>query len=143
MLRILNIALLLAVMMTFISSSHAEENIQSLLNNGKKAIENGKYQEAVKCLGEILTASGDQTNNPKITAFGATVQAYGLLNMNNPQMRPMAKQYLETAINKDPEWGFPKQLLRETSKKYKYSKTPENEARETIAKKLKDLVKPS
>lgn len=123
------IIICIAISLLFVSTLFANENIESLLKKGKDAIETGKYQEAVTCLGKILTASGNETTDPEITAFGATVQAYGLLNMNNPQMRPMAKQYLETAIEKDPKWKFPKQLLKSVES---YSKTPKKESDEIM-----------
>ncbi|MFH1411345.1 MAG: hypothetical protein ABIG55_01710 [Candidatus Omnitrophota bacterium] len=87
-------------------------DIEMLLKDGKSAIEKGEYEKAVTCLGEILTASGNETDDPGITAFGATVQAYGLIRMNNPQTNQMAIQYLQTAIDKDGEWEYPKKLLK-------------------------------
>ena len=109
---LLNIATFILITSIVTLPCYAETNVQNLLSDGRKAIENGQYQKAVNNLGEILTASGNKSNDPKIMAFGATVQAYGLLNSNNPNMRPMAKQYLETAISNDPEWAYPKKLLK-------------------------------
>ena len=88
------------------------DNAKLLLKNGKTAIENGKYEEAVNRLGELLTLSGNKSDDPEVIAFGATVQAYGLLKLNNPQMTPMAKQYLEKAVINDPKWAYPKELLK-------------------------------
>ena len=92
-------------------------DMETLLNNGKTAIENGRYEDAVSCLGELLTASGDKTNDPKIVAFGSTVQAYGVWKMNNPQMTPMVIQYLNKAIAVDPTWKYPEKLLKEVEGK--------------------------
>lgn len=92
-------------------------DIETLLKDGKTAIENGKYEEAVSRLGEILTASGDKTNDPKIVAFGSTVQAYGIWKMNNPQMKPMVIQYLNKAISADPTWKYSAKLLKEVEEK--------------------------
>lgn len=96
----------------FIISANADGDIEALLSKGKIAIENDKYQEAVNQLGEILTASGNESNDPRIVAFGATVQAYGIWKLNKPEMMPMVKQYLEKAITEDPGWEFPKELLK-------------------------------
>ena len=92
-------------------------DIETLLKDGKTAIENGKYDEAVSRLGELLTASGDKTNDPKIIAFGSTVQAYGVWKTNNPQMMPMVIQYLNKAITADPTWEYPEKLLKEVERK--------------------------
>jgi len=92
-------------------------DIETLLNNGKTAIENGKYEEAVSRLGELMTASGDKTNDPKIVAFGSTVQAYGIWKMNDPQMTPTVVRYLNKAISADPTWKYPEKLLKEVEGK--------------------------
>ena len=92
---------------------YSESDITFLLQNGKIAIEKGEYEKAVDYLGKILEASGNQTNDDKIVAFGATVQAYGIWKMNNPQMNSAVIQYLNTAIVRDPSWGYPKKLLKE------------------------------
>ena len=92
-------------------------DIETLLKDGKTAIENSKYEEAVSRLGELLTASGDKTNDPKIVAFGSTVQAYGVWKMNNPQMTPTVIQYLNKAIAADPTWKYPEKLLKEVEGK--------------------------
>jgi hypothetical protein len=92
-------------------------DIETLLKDGKAAIENGRYEEAVSRLGELLTASGDKTNDPKIVAFGSTVQAYGVWKMNNPQMIPMVIQYLNKAISADPTWKYPEKLLKKVEGK--------------------------
>lgn len=92
-------------------------DVETLLNDGKVAIENGRYEEAVNRLGELLTACGDKTNDPKIVAFGSTVQAYGIWKMNNPQMTPMVTQYLNKAISADPTWKYPEKLLKEVEGK--------------------------
>ena len=46
-------------------------------------------------------------------AFGATVQAYGVWKMNNPQMHSTIIEYLNKAITRDPSWEYPKKLLKE------------------------------
>ncbi len=86
---------------------------ETLLKAGKTAIENGEYKKAADYLGKILEISGNQTNDPKIVAFGATVQAYGIWKMNNTQMKPMVVQYLNKAITNDSSWKYPKKLLKE------------------------------
>ncbi len=68
-------------------------------------------------LGELLTASGDKTNDPKIVAFGSAVQAYGVWKMNDPQMTPMVIQYLNKAIAADPTWKYPEKMLKEVEGK--------------------------
>lgn len=88
------------------------EDMKSLLKVGRTAIENDKYEEAVSCLGELLTISGNKSDDPKVIAFGSTVQAYGIIRLNNPEMNSMAKQYLEKAIINDPNWKFPRELLK-------------------------------
>lgn len=90
---------------------------ETLLKDGKTAIERGQYEEAVNRLGELMTASGDKTNDDKIVAFGSTVQAYGLWKMNNPQMNSMVVNYLNKAIARDPSWAYPKKLLKEVEGK--------------------------
>lgn len=92
-------------------------DIETLLNNGKAAIESGKYEDAVNSLGELMTASGNKTNDPKIVAFGSTVQAYGLWKTNDPQMTPMVVRYLNKAITADPTWKYPEKLLKEVEGK--------------------------
>jgi tetratricopeptide (TPR) repeat protein len=82
-----------------------------LLGNGKLMIENGEYEKAVDCLGKILEGYGDKTNDPQVVAFGSAVQAYGIWKMNNPQMKQMIIQYLNTAIELDPTWEYPKKML--------------------------------
>lgn len=96
----------------FVVNTFAAE-METLLKDGKAAIENGKYEEAVSRLGELMTASGDKTNDPKIVAFGSTVQAYGIWRMNDPQMKPTVIRYLYKAISADPTWEYPKKLLKE------------------------------
>lgn len=92
------------------------DNAKLLLKNGKNAIENGKYEEAINRLGELLTLSDNKSDDPEVIAFGATVQAYGLLKLNNAQMVPVAKEYLEKAIINDPTWAYPKELLKKSNK---------------------------
>jgi len=114
--KVMSGILLLMVALTLTVDANASE-IDALLNAGKLAIENGRYEEAVSRLGELLTASGDKTNDPKIVAFGSTVQAYGVWKMNNPQMTPMVIQYLNKAIAADPSWEYPEKLLKEVEGK--------------------------
>lgn len=92
-------------------------DVKMLLNDGKNAIEKGEYEKAVDYLGKILEMSGNQTNDPKIVAFGAAVQAYGIWKMNNTQMKPMVIQNLNKAITNDPSWEYPKKLLKEVEGK--------------------------
>ena len=108
--------LIISVPLTMPITAFAAD-IEILLNDGKTAIENGKYEEAVNRLGELLTASGDKTNDPKIVAFGSTVQAYGVWKTNNPQMTSMVIQYLNKAIAADPTWKYPEKLLKEVEDK--------------------------
>jgi len=88
-------------------------DVETLLRDGKATIERGEYEKAVDYLGKILEMSGNQTNDPKIVAFGATVQAYGIWKMNNAEMKPMVIQNLNKAIANDPKWEYPKKLLKE------------------------------
>lgn len=88
-------------------------DVETLLRDGKATIERGEYEKAVDYLGKILEMSGDKTNDPKIVAFGATVQAYGIWKMNNTQMKPMVIQNLNKAITNDPSWEYPQKLLKE------------------------------
>lgn len=92
-------------------------DIEALLKDGKSAIENGQYEQAVNRLGELVTASGDKTNDDRIVALGSTVQAYGLWKMNNPQSTPMVIIYLNNATARDPSWEYPKKLLKEVTGK--------------------------
>lgn len=108
--------LFFSLMFVVCSFANAAE-IDTLLNTGKVAIENGEYEKAVDCLGKLLEKSGDKTNDPKIVAFGSTVQAYGVWKMSNPQMTPMVIQYLNKAISADPTWEYPKKLLKEVERK--------------------------
>lgn len=100
------------LMLTLVAVTDAS-NADVLLNSGKLAIENGEYEKAVDCLGKILEASGNESNDDKVVAFGATVQAYGLWKMNNPQMKSMVLDYLNKAIARDSSWQYPKKLLKE------------------------------
>jgi hypothetical protein len=109
--------LIVCIIVLSCSVCFGENDISMLLQKGKDAIENGKYEDAVNRLGEIMTASGDQTNDPKIVAFGSTVQAYGIWKMNNPQMTPMVIQYLNKAITADSTWEYPQKLLKEIENK--------------------------
>lgn len=100
-------------------------DVDNLLKTGREFIEKGEYVKAVDCSGKILAALGNETNDPKITAFCATVQAYGLLHSEpytgsdsdkiayKRQIAPLAKRYLRQAIELDPTWEFPKKLLKE------------------------------
>jgi len=92
-------------------------NVDEMVKAGREAIEKGEYTKAVDYLGKIMTAVGGQTNDDKIVALGSTVQAYGLWKLNNPQMLQMAKQYLNNAIIRDPDWKFPEKLLKEVENK--------------------------
>ena len=73
------------------------EDIESLLKAGQTSIENDKYEEAVNRLGEILTISGNKSDDPKVIAFGATVQAYGLWKLNDPQMEAITLSTIAAA----------------------------------------------
>ena len=110
-------ALIIIAIMCVGSIGYCESEISSMLQTGKSAIENGEYEKAVDSLGKILEVSGNQSNDDKIVAFGATVQAYGLWKMNNPQMNPMVVDYLNKAIARDPSWEYPKKLLKEVENK--------------------------
>ncbi len=90
--------------------------VQTMVKDGQTQIENGKYQEAVSSLGQILSLLGGSTTDPEVDALGATIQAYGLSHSGDSYI-PMAKQFLERAIAKDPKWGYPKTLLLELEKK--------------------------
>lgn len=92
-------------------------DVETLLRDGKTTIEKGEYEKAVDYLGKILEISGNQTNDPKIVAFGATVQAYGIWKMNNAEMKPMVIQNLNKAITNDPSWEYPQKLLKEVESK--------------------------
>ena len=106
--------LLLIFVLLIISASPARaefENIDRLLNDGQAYIEIGEYQRAVDCLGRLLAASGDKTNEPKAMAFGYTVQAYGMWKTGDSSFKPTIKKYLQEAIKKDPNWRYPKKLF--------------------------------
>ena len=92
-------------------------DVEALLRDGRATIERGEYEKAVDYLGKILEMSGNRTNDPKIVAFGATVQAYGIWKMNNTDMKPIVIQNLDKAIANDPNWGYPKKLLKEVEGK--------------------------
>jgi hypothetical protein len=109
--------LVLGIIFLCCSTSFADGDISTLLQTGKTAIENGEYTKAVDCLGKILDASGNQTNDDKIVAFGATVQAYGVWKTNSPQMDSTVIEYLNKAIIRDPSWEYPKKLLKEVDSK--------------------------
>jgi len=104
--------LALGIIFLCCSTSFADGDVSSLLQAGRTAIEDGEYTKAVDCLGKILEASSNQTNDDKIVAFGATVQAYGVWK-TNPQMASTAIEYLNKAIARDPSWEYPKKLLKE------------------------------
>ena len=107
---------LISTFLLFCTLSAYAVDANLLLEKGRTAIENGQYEEAVNYLGEILTASGNQSTDPKVTALGYTVQAYGVHRMNNPRLAPVVKRYLNEAIASDPEWEFPRKLLKEIEK---------------------------
>jgi len=108
---------LVAILALGLTITASASDVETLLNDGKTAIESGKYEEAVNRLGELMTASGDKTNDPKIVAFGSTVQAYGVWKTNDPQMIPMVIRYLNKAIDADPSWEYPRKLLKEVEGK--------------------------
>lgn len=100
-----------------IASAELPANIQEKVKEGRQLIENGRYQDAAQCLGEILTSLGGSSNDPQVDSLGATVQAAGMLHADNPQYLPLAKQYLNRAIARDPSWEYPKKLLKEAEGK--------------------------
>jgi len=91
-------------------------DVETLLRDGKTTIEKGEYEKAVDYLGKILEISGNRTNDPKIVAFGATVQAYGIWKLNNAEMKLMVIRNLNKAITNDPNWEYPQKLLKEVGK---------------------------
>jgi len=98
-----------------VSTTGFTSDVGMLLKDGKSAIEKGEYEKAVDCLGKILEISGDKSNDQEIVAFGSTVQAVGLIQMNNSQMNQIIRQYLQNAIDKDGEWEYPKKLLKKVN----------------------------
>ena len=104
--------ILAGVFCVLISSFANAKEANSLLINGKQCLENDQYEKAVECLGKILDASANQSSDPKVISFGAAVQAYGLMKLNDPENVPTIKHHLDKAIKADPDWQFPRQLLQ-------------------------------
>lgn len=109
--------LLAGVFCVLISSLANAEEMSSLLANGKQCLENNQYEKAVEYLGKILDASGNQSSDPKVISFGATVQAYGLIRLNDPNNASTIKHHLDKAIKADPAWQFPQKLLKDLKDK--------------------------
>ena len=100
-----------------ISSLASAEEVSSLLTNGKQCLENNQYEKAVEYLGKMLDASGNQSSDPKVISFGAAVQAYGLIRLNDPNNMSTIKHHLDKAIKADPGWQFPRKLLKDLKDK--------------------------
>ncbi len=93
------------------------EPVDSLLASGKQCLENYQYEKAVDYLGKILDASGNQSSDPTVISFGAAVQAYGLIRLNDPNNASTIKHHLDKAIKTDPAWQFPQKLLKDLKDK--------------------------
>lgn len=111
--------LIILLMWVFAQSNilYAWDDINIMLEKGRSAIEGNRYEEAVDYLGKILESSGNQSNDDKIVAFGAVVQAYGVWKLSNPKMNSTVIEFLNTAIARDPSWEYPKKLLKEAEGK--------------------------
>ncbi len=85
-------------------------NIEDLLGQGKRAIEHDDYTKAGDCLSRILQLSGNKSSDPRVTAFGSVVLAYGTWQQH-PDQVSLAQKNLESAITQDPAWAYPYYFL--------------------------------
>ena len=88
----------------------------TLLQEGRKALENGHYEEAINCLGQILEKSGDVSYDSKVLALHRASQAYGMLRLKDHSYDKNIEDDLLGAIAQDPEWEYPKKLLGQLHK---------------------------
>ena len=106
--------ILIAALITILSSnSTVFANSNDLLQEGKRALESGQYEEAVNCLGHILKESNNISYDPKVLALNRVIQAYGMLRLKDRGYDKMIEENLLGAISQDPEWEYPKKLLGE------------------------------
>ena len=80
--------------------------IDGWLKQGRHAIEQGDYAAAGHALSTILQLSGNKSSDPRVTAFGSVVMAYGVWQQH-PDQIPLIQQHLQSAIDKDPAWAYP------------------------------------
>ncbi len=85
----------------------------ALVQEGKKAIENGRYEEAVNDVGQILDKSDNVSRDPEVLSLHKAIQAYGMIRLNDHGYDKEIEQNLTGAISLDPNWEYPKKLLEE------------------------------
>ncbi len=99
---------------TMVISAQALNTEVDLLQEGKRSLENGQYQKAVSCIGELLTKSGNESQDPKVLALHLASQAYGMMSQfKDPAYNKTIENNLLRAIDLDPEWQYPKRLLEQ------------------------------